>query len=228
LDVQIEAPPQRPESDVDPAVVRRRIEEITAKRASRAVPSYRTTPVSDLVKDEGVRLSGRGRGRDWGSAVHQALDAAGRGAAGATLARVCRAALLENGRPSDGGEPEELAELVDLVEAVGRSRLFARARAAERLLSEVPFARPQELEGGDGLLPGVVEGVVDLAFREPDGWVIADYKTDEVADPAEMERRLAIYRAQVDLYAECWEELTGEPVKERILYLTAEDRTESW
>ena len=228
LDLKVEAPPPRPESDVEPAVVRRRIEEVTASRASRGVPSYRAATVSDLVKGEGVRLAGRGRGRDWGSAVHQALDAVGRGAAGETLARVCRAALLENGRPSNGGEPDELDELISLVEAVARSPLLARARRAERLLSETPFARPRRLDGTGGPLPGVVEGVIDLVFHEPDGWVVADYKTDEVRDPAEWERRLAAYRAQVDLYAECWEALTGEPVKERVLYLTAEDRTESW
>jgi ATP-dependent helicase/nuclease subunit A len=228
LDIPVAESPARPVSDVDPAVVRRRIEEIASKRSSLGNPSYRAAPVSDLVKGEEVRLGGRGRGRDWGSAVHQALDAAGRGAAGDTLARVCRAALLENGRPSGGGEPEELAELVALVESVVRSPLLERARRAERLLSEVPFALPRPMDGPDGPLPGVVEGVVDLAFREAGGWVIADYKTDDVTDPAELDRRLALYRAQVDLYADCWEELTGEPVKERVLYLTAPDRTESW
>ncbi|MGH7589463.1 MAG: PD-(D/E)XK nuclease family protein, partial [Gemmatimonadota bacterium] len=138
------------------------------------------------------------------------------------------AALLENGRPSNGGEPEELAELIALVESVVQSPLLARARLAERLLSEVPFALPRPLDGLDGVLPGVVEGVIDLAFREEGGWVIADYKTDDVTDPAELDRRLAVYCAQVDLYAECWEGLTGEPVKERVLYLTAQNRTESW
>ena len=53
-------------------------------------------------------------------------------------------------------------------------------------------------------------------------------RTLEPETPMQLERRLAVYRAQVDLYAECWEELTGEPVKERVLYLTARDRTESW
>ena len=228
LAMPVEASPPRPVSDVDPSMVRRRIEEITSKRNALAIPSYRAAPVSDLIKGEGFRLSGRGRGRDWGSAVHQALEAAGRGAAGDALARVCRAALLENGRPSNGGEPDELAELITLVESVVRSPLLARARLAERLLSEVPFALPRPLDGPDRPLPGVVEGVIDLAFREAGGWVIADYKTDEVADPAELDRRLAVYRAQVDLYAECWEGLTGEPVKERVLYLTAQNRTESW
>ena len=228
LDIQVDGPSPRPVTDVDPALVTRRIQEITSKRGSLATPSYRATPVTELVKGEGALLGGRGRGRDWGSAVHQALEAAGRGASGEALARVCRAALLENGRPSDGGEPEELDEMVALVESVVRSPLLARARRAERLLSEVPFGLPRPLAGQDGPLPGIVEGVIDLAFREEDGWVIADYKTDDLTDAAELDRRLAVYRAQVNLYAECWQELTGEPVKERVLYLTAQDRTESW
>jgi ATP-dependent helicase/nuclease subunit A len=154
----------------------------------------------------------------------------GRGATGETLARIGRAALLENGRPSSDGEPVELDELLALVETVGRSELLSRARAAGQALHEVPFARPRAggANGGDGAPLEIVEGVIDLVFREPDGWVVADYKTDEVPDPAELERRLAVYRAQVDLYAACWQELTGEPVKERILYLTAQNRTESW
>jgi ATP-dependent helicase/nuclease subunit A len=137
-------------------------------------------------------------------------------------------ALVHNEPPSAGGEPGDLDELTGLVESIGQSALLVRARSAERFLLEVPFALPRTIEAADGSLPGVVEGVVDLAFREPDGWVVVDYKTDEVRDPAEMERRLAVYRSQVEVYAECWEALTGEPVKERILYLTAENRTESW
>ncbi|HET6342690.1 MAG TPA: UvrD-helicase domain-containing protein, partial [Gemmatimonadota bacterium] len=124
LDMPVEAPPPRPVSEVDPTVVRRRIDEITSKRKSLAIHSYRAAPVSDLVKGDGVRLTGRGRGRDWGSAVHQALEAAGRGAAGEALGRVCRAALLENGRPSTGGEPDELAELIGLVGTVAGSPLL--------------------------------------------------------------------------------------------------------
>ncbi|MGH7556323.1 MAG: UvrD-helicase domain-containing protein [Gemmatimonadota bacterium] len=230
LEMTIEAPAPRPEVAVEPAVVQRRIEAVVVDRASRASPSYRAAPVSELAKGESRHLTGRGRGRDWGSAVHQALDAVGRGWSGETLARVCRAALLENGRPSAAGEPVELEELVALVEAVGRSDLLSRARASGQALHEVPFARPRRTgsDRGDEVPLEIVEGVIDLAFREENGWVIADYKTDELADPGELERRLAVYRAQVDLYADCWEELTGEPVKERILYLTAQARSETW
>ena len=38
--------------------------------------------------------------------------------------------------------------------------------------------------------------MVDLAFREPDGWVVVDFKTD-----ATLAARLDTYRAQVALYA---------------------------
>jgi ATP-dependent helicase/nuclease subunit A len=76
-------------------------------------------------------------------------------------------------------------------------------------------------------VPSVLEGVIDLAFREKGGWVIADYKTDVGTDP-DFPARLATYRRQVDLYAEAWARLTGEPVKERILYFTAQGRVEAW
>ena len=73
----------------------------------------------------------------------------------------------------------------------------------------------------------VLEGVIDLAFREPDGWVVADYKTDVGTDP-DFPSRAAAYRRQVELYAEAWARLSGEPVKERVLFFTTQGRVESW
>jgi ATP-dependent helicase/nuclease subunit A len=78
-----------------------------------------------------------------------------------------------------------------------------------------------------GAVPSVLEGVIDLAFRERGGWVIADYKTDVGTDP-DFPRRLESYRRQVELYAEAWARLTGEPVKERVLFFTAQNRVEAW
>ena len=69
--------------------------------------------------------------------------------------------------------------------------------------------------------------MVDLAFRERGGWVIADYKTDVGTDP-DFPRRVASYRRQVELYAEAWARLTGEPVTERVLFFTAQNRVEAW
>jgi ATP-dependent exoDNAse (exonuclease V) beta subunit len=75
--------------------------------------------------------------------------------------------------------------------------------------------------------PILLEGVIDLAFRESDGWVVADYKTDVGTDP-EFAARQRSYRRQVELYADAWAKLTGDPVKERVILFTAQGRTERW
>ena len=58
----------------------------------------------------------------------------------------------------------------------------------------------------DGAL---VEGVLDLAFRETDErgalWTIVDFKTD-----VEIEGRKRVYETQVSLYAEAVAAATGE------------------
>ena len=177
-----------------------------------------------------------GRGAEWGTAVHVAIEAAARGATGETLRAVCRAALIENERPvDDRGEPTELDELVALVERLGRSRLWERAQRAERRLVEVPFCialQPSEVRALGLAEPGaedrteVVEGVIDLAFREDDGWVICDFKSD--AAPGAKPERVAQYRKQVELYAVCWERLTGEKVKERVLFFAHDGREMVW
>jgi len=90
-------------------------------------------------------------------------------------------------------------------------------------------AAPSSAMGQLALPPdqGVLEGVIDLAFEEADGWVIADYKTDIGTDP-DFPSRATAYRRQVELYAESWARLTGKIVKERVLFYTAQGRVESW
>ena len=109
------------------------------------------------------------------------------------------------------------------VAASGRPQLelFGAARESTLPSSAGQGARPDAAQGD------VLEGVVDLAFREPDGWVIADYKTDVGTDP-EFAARVEAYRRQVELYAAAWTRLTGEPVKERVLLFTAQGRAEAW
>jgi ATP-dependent helicase/nuclease subunit A len=80
-------------------------------------------------------------------------------------------------------------------------------------MAEVPFT----LQRAGNALPSYLEGVIDLAFAEADGWVVVDYKTDRGTDPDFPERRNA-YRTQLALYGDAWQELTGERVKERLLW----------
>jgi ATP-dependent exoDNAse (exonuclease V) beta subunit len=110
-----------------------------------------------------------------------------------------------------------------LVHEIAAVTPFTRKAAAE--LGERFQRRLEGLIRDQG--PDSIEGVVDLAFREEGGWVIADYKTDRGTDP-NSSSRLKAYRQQVDLYADAWTRLTGDPVKERILFFTAQDRLESW
>jgi len=117
---------------------------------------------------------------------------------------------------------------VALVNGVRGAETWQRAQAAEATLVETPFALSID-SGGDNGVPIVVEGVIDLAFREPDGWVIVDYKTDVVDDPDNLEQRRRQYRAQVDAYAAHFEKITGEPVKERqILWVRMGLDAEIW
>jgi ATP-dependent helicase/nuclease subunit A len=297
LDLEVTVPPPRRPLEVTAAEVRRREVEACERLARMDVPTFVHESVTTLAKgaESQVGETPTARGRDpaselrgfsWGSVVHGALAAAAGTPDPDAVRATCRDLLVEHGRPlDDHGEPTELVELVSLVGSVQRSSLWDRARRAERMLAEVPFAAPAaavpdagaggvgtlppgdgsadddgrsgrpgggsgrarrqlDLFGGDHPRPArsedpppeessqggpqrVVEGVIDLAFKEAEGWVIADYKTDVGTDP-DFARREVSYRRQVELYAEAWSRLTGEPVKERVLFFTTQDRLEHW
>lgn len=61
----------------------------------------------------------------------------------------------------------------------------------------------------------LLQGVIDCAFREDDGWVLVDYKTDRIADEAAFLQR---YEGQICWYARALETITGIPVKEKYLF----------
>ncbi|HSH46558.1 MAG TPA: UvrD-helicase domain-containing protein [Longimicrobiales bacterium] len=243
LDLGREEPPERQRLERAPGEIQLAVEAAERRRQEAAEPGYRTeavrerahreagSPAGDLFGVAGDTTAGQAvqaRGMVWGSVVHGALEAAAAGATGDRLRSLCRSILLEEERPVVGGEPAELDELIALVESVRASALWQRAQNADRVLTEVPLAlRRSEPAGGpagidedgaSGAAPvSVLEGIVDLAFREEDGWVVVDYKTDTAISP----QRLAAYRRQVELYAEAWAAFTDEPVKERVLFLTS-------
>jgi ATP-dependent exoDNAse (exonuclease V) beta subunit len=102
-----------------------------------------------------------------------------------------------------GALPDEVKAAAKVVGAVLEQPLIGRAReAAARgaCRRETPVAATL-----DGL---VVEGVVDLAFRENGAWTVIDFKTDR-----EIEDRLDLYRRQVGLYASVIARSTGEPAR---------------
>jgi ATP-dependent helicase/nuclease subunit A len=165
------------------------------------------------------RRSGRGEhGTEWGTVIHFLLETAMREPE-RDLGELARYALEEQGLIA-GLE----AVALKTVAAVRSAEIWKRACSAEERLVEVPFeicleADDPLLRGGERL-PTLLRGVVDLAFREGAGWVVADWKTD--ADAAARRDALASrYRGQTELYAALWERLTGEPVVETGIFFVS-------
>ena len=101
-----------------------------------------------------------------------------------------------------GATDEEVASASEVVSlALGHS-LMVRAREAAAK-GACRRETPVTATAPDGVL---IEGVVDLAFREGDAWTVVDFKTDrELADA------LDVYRRQVRLYADMVTQATGQP-----------------
>ena len=67
----------------------------------------------------------------------------------------------------------------------------------------------------------IVQGMIDCAFREGEGWILLDYKTDHIENE---EAFVEEYRPQLEWYAVALRELTGKPVLESWLYALAVDK----
>jgi len=107
--------------------------------------------------------------------------------------------------------------LLKLLDRTRRHPLWSRMTAAEERHAEVPFGLPHTSSDG---LPGVMEGTIDLVFRDADGWTIVDYKTDAVH--GNVEELAAHHAPQLRAYAAAWEEITGEEAHALLWFLTAE------
>ena len=67
----------------------------------------------------------------------------------------------------------------------------------------------------------IIQGMIDCAFREGDGWILLDYKTDHIENE---EAFVEEYRPQLEWYAVALRELTGKPVLESWLYALSVDK----
>jgi ATP-dependent exoDNAse (exonuclease V) beta subunit len=122
-----------------------------------------------------------------------------------TLVHAALAAVALDAGPDQIASAVSLqARILTLVAAALAHPLMLRAREAwraGRCRRETPVACRQ----GDGSL---IEGVVDLAFEDEDGWTVVDFKTD-----AELAADLGRYRRQVGLYASMVARATGKNVR---------------
>lgn len=103
------------------------------------------------------------------------------------------------------------------VEAFLTSPLGVRMTGAKNIKREWPFNYHMQTPQGNVL----VQGIIDCCFKEGEGWILLDFKTDRSTNTSEI---LSHYRGQIDLYAKALESITGNPVKERYLYLTRQKK----
>lgn len=174
--------------------------------------SYETESITSAAKGQGEESPfsrDATGGMAWGRIIHRMLEAAA-GDGSANLELLAENLLREEGKPFS-----EKEFVIATVKGVMSSRLWDRMKKADKALVEVPFSL--QVAGTKG--PRVMSGAIDLVFREKDGWVIADYKTDKVK--GNLEDLVAFYKPQVEMYGKFWEEMTGEKVKEAGLYLIA-------
>ena len=145
--------------------------------------------------------------------------------------------LAENVLVAEEMDIGKKAELVNLIESIRRSEFWRRVTQAENKFYEVPFSimtdgktlgiaerESLKVTGGKELVkfPILLNGTIDLLFKEDDGWVIVDFKTDDVNDS--LDSFVKYYAPQVGLYSKFWAEITGENVKESGLYFTSVDK----
>ena len=115
---------------------------------------------------------------------------------------------------------QQQALRLDKLQVFFSGALYARMAASPDCRREFHFTvevpAGQVVPGAD--MPGemvVVQGIADCVFREGDGLVLVDYKTDRVNTGEELAQR---YRSQLQFYKKALEPIFGLPVKEALLY----------
>jgi len=122
-------------------------------------------------------------------------------------------------------------ELVGIVRKFKNSDLYQRLKKAELKYSEVPFtiniepAHPLYAElAGEDSRSVILTGTIDLVFKETDGWVVVDYKTDRPKNEKDYSKLVEVYQKQIAIYSQVWQEITGEKVKQKSIYFVEKNR----
>jgi ATP-dependent helicase/nuclease subunit A len=205
-----------------------KVEAVKAAALSRALPGSDARPVASdsgdtsLEIDSGNAAAAGERGVEWGEDMHVLLESAMR-RPGADLKSLARSLTREREIVDD--DDQRVTLLLEMVAKVRQSEIWKRAHASERVLAEVPLTMMTEEDEASSSLPTLQRGAIDLVFREAQGWVIVDYKTDRV-DAKSVKAKVEHYRPQVESYAKAWARLVGEPVREIGLFFTYVNRYE--
>ncbi len=176
------------------------------------------TAAGEAAAEERFAGTARTRAVRLGTAFHEAMERLSFD----DLARIPMHAAEAGCRQQLDFEAVQL--IAEMMSNSAGSLLFARARrslrSGGRVLKEVPYVRPLSGPGSSGKFgaDGIEEGVMDLLFEEPDGWVLVDYKTDRVPTDEASATLGARYGGQVRSYARALSAM-NIPVKAAYLLL---------
>jgi ATP-dependent helicase/nuclease subunit A len=179
---------------------------------------------TDANQDEAADRDVRQR---LGTAVHAALERLTPGSQRHEIEKCAQHALAESNFDPvrDADFSEYLTTVVELASRGLASELVGRAFSAKEMWREAPVTLCEQPEGG---LLHVTRGICDLVFREDNGLVIVDYKTDRIGETQgnDIIAKTDGYASQINLYVRALEAATGMPVLEAwLLFLAAGDQT---
>ena len=157
-------------------------------------------------------------GADKGTAVHKFLELCDFVFANENIE--AEKTRLQNAKLMTEDELEVLDETA--VKSFFNSAVGSRLLASENVLKEYEFAIFKAAGELYEDLPEnvkdekiVVQGKLDCAFRETDGYVLIDYKTDNATDESYF---VSVYKNQLEIYADALCQCTEIPVKEIYIY----------
>lgn len=202
-------------------------------------PTYAEATVTGLAKNMGEtpEWSATGRGQSFGSVIHKGLEAVGKGLPMSELP-----VYVQYLCQTEGVSEKDATDALPVIHEILNSELWQRSLRAKRRLFEIPIMMVQSngktmsypateqtmsetaaaalthqsINGGNLL----VKGVIDFAFEEEDGWVIVDFKTDQL-DESKLEQFVRFYAPQVQAYAKAWSETFEFKTKEAGLYFAS-------
>ncbi|MES1173142.1 MAG: UvrD-helicase domain-containing protein [Myxococcales bacterium] len=154
-----------------------------------------SAPAQAVVESTEPSRAARPRGPRFGTLVHAVLahapfdaDPAALSALSTSLSRLIGATAVETTAAADAAH------------AALAHPLLRAAAASPDVRREVVVAE-QRADGS------IAEGVIDLAYRAENEWVVVDFKTDELVPS------VGAYAEQLRLYVEALQRATGEPAR---------------
>ncbi|QNB45486.1 AAA family ATPase [Thermanaerosceptrum fracticalcis] len=208
--------------DVIPSHLEKVQTELTQRTAVLAKPSFILSSPTGIKVDEDKAqiLRKSGGGQDWGSAIHKVLEQMIKGCN--DIDTQILLTLEEYSLPL-----ERKGEILDFLDKFKNSLLWQRIQKAEQTLTEIPFTTKITNDSpvysylkAKNNEPVVLSGVIDLAIKESEGWVIVDFKTDRPENQEDFQLLEKEYSTQVAIYCNVWQQLSGENVKKGEIYFT--------